>query len=195
MTMRIGGDRGACLAMLFLLAGVAAPTACVFWFMNEAARSQAESAKRSVTEAYRGQLRLLRDRMDSYWDARALALQQSSGARAPADFRRVIMQGGVDSVIFLNADASVADATPTAPFAPNTPLTPEQKAQEQIRSLVQSGKNDVAIEAIEKNFSGNSPLAADERLLLLRLTKSREVMRRLIAQIDDYSAPMSSPHR
>jgi hypothetical protein len=123
------------------------------------------------------------------------ALQQNSGGKTPVDFRRLVMQGGVDSVIFLKADGSVSYPTPTPPFAPNSLATPEQKAQEQIRSLVQSGKKDAAIEAIEKNFRGNSLVAADERLLLLRLTKSREVMRRLIAQIDDYSAPMPSPHR
>jgi hypothetical protein len=34
--------------------------------MNEAASSQAESARRSVIEAYRGQLRFVRDRVDSF---------------------------------------------------------------------------------------------------------------------------------
>jgi hypothetical protein len=40
-----------------LLIAVLAPAACVFCFMNQAARSQAEAAERGVTEAYRGQLR------------------------------------------------------------------------------------------------------------------------------------------
>ena len=51
---------------LFLLLGVLLPTACVLWFMNEAARSQAESARQSVSEAYRGQLRMLRDRVGEF---------------------------------------------------------------------------------------------------------------------------------
>ena len=200
--MRIGGDRGAWLAMLFLLAGVAAPTACVFWFMNEAARSQAESAKRSVTEAYRGQLRLLRERIDSYWDARAAALRQSSGARTPADFRRIVVQGRIDSVIFLNADGSISYPIPAPPFVPNAPVTPAQKAQEQIRSLVQSGNKEAAIAAIEKSFGdmGAGQIAADEQLLLLHLAKPRDpryqrALRRLTAQISDYSQPMPSAHR
>ncbi|HEY7336319.1 MAG TPA: HAMP domain-containing sensor histidine kinase [Bryobacteraceae bacterium] len=193
--MRSSLSSGGALAAAFLLAGVAAPTACIFWFMNQAARSQAESAKRSVTEAYRGQIRLLRDRIDSYWDDRASALQQSSGLRAAADFRRMIAKGGTDSVVFLNADGSLTYPVPLPPFAPNTPATPEQRAQEQVRSLLQSGKKENAIEAIKNNFKGNSPIAADERLLLLHLTKSRDVLGRLIAQIDDYSAPMASPHR
>src|SRR5215475_3651862 len=167
--MRIGGDRGTWPPLLFLFVAVAAPTACVFWFMNVAARSQAEAAKRSVTEAYRGQLRLLRDRIDSYWDARASAFEQSSGAGTPADFRRVVVQGGIDSMIFLNADGSLSYPIPPPPFASNAPVTPAARAQGQIRSLVQSGDKEAAVAAIENNFADNraGSLAADEQLLLL----------------------------
>ncbi|HLH44427.1 MAG TPA: HAMP domain-containing sensor histidine kinase [Bryobacteraceae bacterium] len=193
---------GAAPAALFLLAAVAAPTACVFWFMNEAARGQAEAAKRSVTEAYRGQLRLLRDRIDSYWEARAAALQRSAGARTPDDFRRLTAQGGVDSVVFLGADGSVAYPIPVPAFVPNAPTTAEQRAQEQIRALVQRGEREAAMEAIEKNFSGGGTgtIAADEQLLLLHLAKPgdpryRRDLRRLTALINDYSRPMPSAHR
>ena len=72
-----GWDRSSWLASLFLVVGVVAPTACVLWFMNEAAQSQAESARQSVAEAYRGQLRFLRDRIDAFWLARAAALQRA----------------------------------------------------------------------------------------------------------------------
>ena len=193
---------GGVLPALFLLVAVAAPTACVFWFMNEAARSQAEAAKRSVTEAYRGQLRLLRDRMDSYWDARAAALQRSAAVGSPADFQRVVMQGGIDSVVFLHADGSVAYPIPIPAFVPNAPVTAAQKAQAQIRSLVQSGDKEAAITAIEENFADGrgGVTAADEHLLLLHLITPRDpryqhALRRLTAYIDDYSLPMPSVHR
>ena len=39
--------------------------------MNAAARSQGAAARQSVTDAYRGQLRLLRDRADQFWLGRA----------------------------------------------------------------------------------------------------------------------------
>ena len=193
---------GGGLPALFLLAAVAAPTACVFWFMNEAARSQAEAAKRSVTEAYRGQLRLLRDRIDSYWDTRASTLQQNSGARTPADFRRIILQGGIDSVIFLNADGSILYPIPIPLFLPNAPVTAAQRAQEQIRAMVRRGDREAAIEAIEKDFADDrgGSTAADEQLLLMHLTKPgdqryQRAFRRLTAYINDYSQPMPSAHR
>src|SRR5579863_3761547 len=91
MGTRLGGvgrDRSAWLTLGFILLGVVVPTACVLWFMNEAARGQARAAKQSVEEAYRGQLRFVRDRIDAYWESRANALAQSAGTGGAADFAR-----------------------------------------------------------------------------------------------------------
>jgi signal transduction histidine kinase len=101
-------DRAAWLAPVFLLLGVLAPTMCVLWFMNEAARTQADSARRSVTEAYRGQLWLIRDRVDSDWAARAAALQGLSGGRGAVDFLGAIRRGIADSVVFVSPAGTVA---------------------------------------------------------------------------------------
>ena len=86
---RLGGaieNRAAWLAPLVLLFGVLVPTVCVLWFMNEAARTQSDSARQSIADAYRGQLWLIRDRVDSDWAARAAALQGLSGGRSGAAF-------------------------------------------------------------------------------------------------------------
>jgi signal transduction histidine kinase len=84
--------------------------------MNEAARSQAESARQSVTEAWRGQLRLLRDRVESYWKGRADAVARDSGAGTPTDFARAVTSGFADSVIlFDSAGAATYPALPPTP--------------------------------------------------------------------------------
>jgi signal transduction histidine kinase len=103
-----GRDRSAWLALLFVLLGVVVPSACVLWFMNEAARGQARAAKQSVTEAYRGQLRFIRDRIDAYWESRANALEQAAGAGSAADFARNVKAGAADSFIYLKRDGSIA---------------------------------------------------------------------------------------
>src|ERR1700728_4163243 len=102
----VGRDRSAWLALGFVLLGVAVPTACVLWFMNEAARGQARAAKQSVAEAYRGQLRFIRDRVDAYWEGRANALERSAGAGDAADFARNVKAGAADSFIYLKRDGS-----------------------------------------------------------------------------------------
>jgi signal transduction histidine kinase len=92
-------DRSAWLALLFLGIGVIAPTACVLWFMNEAARAQADAARQSIAEAYRGQLRFLRDRVDFYWKNRAASLELSAGKGSAADFERDVKAGLADSFV------------------------------------------------------------------------------------------------
>ena len=76
-----------------------APTACVLWFMNAATRSQGAAARQSVTDAYRGQLRLLRDRADSFWRDRAAALDGAAAGSGPEAFQRIVGQGLADSVV------------------------------------------------------------------------------------------------
>jgi signal transduction histidine kinase len=108
----IGQDRSAWLMLLFVLLGVLLPTGCVLWFMNDAARSQAAGARRSVEEAYRGQLRLVRDRVDTFWRSRAAALQAKPGEWTAADFPRILAASGADSVVLLDPQGAVQYPSP-----------------------------------------------------------------------------------
>lgn len=98
--IQFGGGRW--LAPLFLLLGVLAPTACVLWFMNVAVNNQRDASRRQLADAYRGQLALLRDRVDGYWALRASDLEREApeGA-APAVFERIVKLGLADSAIVL----------------------------------------------------------------------------------------------
>ena len=59
-----GGWPFAVLVVVMLL-----PAAFALWFMNEAITTQASAARQRVLEAYRGQLRLVRSRIDANWRA------------------------------------------------------------------------------------------------------------------------------
>ena len=100
--VKLGQDRSLWVLALFSLFGVLLPTGCVLWFMNAAARSQAESARQSVAEAYRGQLRLVRDRVDAFWRTRASMVPPPSRDWSPSDFPRVLAASAADSVILLD---------------------------------------------------------------------------------------------
>jgi signal transduction histidine kinase len=89
-----------------IVLGVLAPTAAVLWFMNEAARSQEEAARRNVDEAYRGQLRLVRDRIDLLWRARAEGLDRASDAAA------AIRGAGADGLVMLDGTGGVVYPAP-----------------------------------------------------------------------------------
>ncbi len=109
-------QRTAGLLLLFLFLGVLTPIVCVLWFMNEAARTQTESARRRVDEAYRGQLWLVRDRMDSYWSGRTAAFEAKTRGAAPAAFFRIVSAGLADSVVLLNGSGALI-YPPPAPAA------------------------------------------------------------------------------
>src|SRR5262245_58691965 len=89
------------LVLLFVLAGVVAPAGAVLWFVNRAAQSEAEEARREIADAYRGQLRLLRDRVEQAWKERAAALAATNG------LRRIVESGLADAAIFLKPDRSL----------------------------------------------------------------------------------------
>jgi signal transduction histidine kinase len=98
-------DRSIWLFALLLLL-MLLPAGFVLWFMNEAVVSQSEAARRSVLEAYRGQLRLVRSRVDAHWQAHAARL---NGTADPGRrFARLVLDQTVDGVVLLNADGSVA---------------------------------------------------------------------------------------
>ena len=117
-----GHDFSRWLVLVFLAVGVLAPAACVLWFMNEAMANQRDAARQKLAEAYRGQLQLLRGRLDADWEERASDLgRQASSAPAPAAFERTVRLGLADSVVILNPDGSLAYPSP-APTPPADPL-------------------------------------------------------------------------
>jgi signal transduction histidine kinase len=84
----------------------ALPAACVLWFMNDALGRQAAVSRQRVLEAYRGQLRLVRSRLDPIWRAHAASLN-ASGPTPDQRFERLVAAGGVDGAILLSRDGTV----------------------------------------------------------------------------------------
>ena len=104
----LGQDLGGWLLAAFLLLGILLPTGCVLWFMNQAAQSQAESARRTVAEAFRGQFRLARQRIEAHWQPRAAALERDSKPWTLADFPRLLASTGAESVLLFDSNGRLA---------------------------------------------------------------------------------------
>ena len=116
-----GRDFSRYLVLLLLALGVVAPAASVLWFMNEAMTNQRDAARQKLAEAYRGQLQLLRDKLDADWEKRVTDLDRLAASQpAPAAFDRAVRDGLADAVIVLSADGSVAypSASAAPPAAP-----------------------------------------------------------------------------
>src|SRR6266851_1793732 len=92
--------------LALLLVAVVVPSACVLWFMNEAITNQAAATQRTVIDAYRGQVRLVRGRLNAYWQSRAAALESNLTRNAAEDFERLVTSGAADSVVVLARDGT-----------------------------------------------------------------------------------------
>jgi Cu/Ag efflux pump CusA len=51
--------------LLMLLAVVLVPTLCVLWFMNEVAQNEHLAVRKKLTDVYRSQLPIVRDRLEN----------------------------------------------------------------------------------------------------------------------------------
>jgi signal transduction histidine kinase len=81
------------------------PAGFVLWFMNAAVTAESESARQRVLEAYRGQLRLVRARLDPLWRAHAGRL---AVAGTPAErFEQLVTAGLAEGVVLLDARGTV----------------------------------------------------------------------------------------
>jgi signal transduction histidine kinase len=81
------------------------PAAFVLWFMNAAVAAESEAARQQVREAYRGQLRLVRARLDPLWRAQVARL---SGHGSPGEqFERLVADGLAEGVVVLDAGGNV----------------------------------------------------------------------------------------
>ena len=101
---RLGLEPGGWLFVLLVLLTLL-PSAGVLWFMNAAVTSESAAAQQRVMEAYRGQLRLVRARMDPLWRAHVARLD---GAGSPErQFERLITQDLADGAVLLDERGGV----------------------------------------------------------------------------------------
>jgi signal transduction histidine kinase len=107
--LRTPGGRldGSVWVFVLLLLLTLVPAACVLWFMNEALARASETSRQEVLEAYRGQLRLVRARLDPLWRAHAAGLNALGDPQR--QFEAIV--AGVDSIsdgaVILGPDGSV----------------------------------------------------------------------------------------
>jgi two-component system, OmpR family, phosphate regulon sensor histidine kinase PhoR len=88
------------LALLTLV-----PAACVLWFMNEALTRESDASRQRVLEAYRGQLRLVRARLDPLWRAHAASLDAAGDPEQ--QFQKLMVTQMADGVVLLDRDGVV----------------------------------------------------------------------------------------
>jgi signal transduction histidine kinase len=101
---RLGLEPGGWLLVLLVLLTLL-PSAGVLWFMNAAVTSESAAAQQRVMEAYRGQLRLVRARLDPLWRAHVATLDATGSPER--QFERLITQEHADGAVILDVRGGV----------------------------------------------------------------------------------------
>jgi signal transduction histidine kinase len=166
------------VALLALALGIALPAVAVIWFMTEAASNQSDAARQRLSDALRGQLRLLRERLESGWTARVARLREDASGDA-ASFHRLVTSGGVDSLVRLEA-ARGAYAVPPAP-APSAG-DPKRRVRWQTAAALEASGNYGAAAA------EYAVLATDERNASDAARAAQAHVRALVGARDETAA-------
>lgn len=138
---RLGGvtghNRELWPVLLLLLLAVLIPTVCLLWFMNEAMNNQRQAAAQQLTEAYRAQVSLIRERLERYWERSLAALEEQSRERSGgALFAQCVRSGLADSAICFGEGRQLSYPAPPAAPAPDPAL--ERSDWREARRLEES---------------------------------------------------------
>jgi signal transduction histidine kinase len=179
-------DRSTWLAVLLLLV-MLLPAACVLWFLNEAVITQSAAARQRVLEAYRGQLRLVRSRIDGHWRAEAARL--NSTGNPGQQFARLMLDGVADGVVLLHPDGSVAYPNAATEVSPDVVAIERQLATGRANGVAAT-LNDYTL-----GLSGDQRLTLMTRLRQLEPNVSlpTEAALRLSIELTAAERPVSSP--
>lgn len=99
----------------------------MLWLMNRAVTTETAAGQQRVLEAYRGQLRLVRSRLDPIWRAHAAHLEEG-GATPEQRFTRLVTQEQADGVLVLGDDGTL--------------LYPDRAARDHLRLMEQQRTRD-----------------------------------------------------
>jgi two-component system, OmpR family, phosphate regulon sensor histidine kinase PhoR len=188
-------DRSTWLFVLLVLV-MLLPAACVLWFLNEAVTTQSAAARQRVLEAYRGQLRLVRARIDAHWRAQATSLNGTGNFEQ--QFARMVLDEVAEGIVFLQPDGTVAYPDWGAHRGPNVEVI-----EQRLSSMERSGRPDrEQVSGVAARLNDYAlQLTGHERLTLMtRLRKlapnvslPTEAALRLSMDLIDAERPVSSP--
>jgi two-component system phosphate regulon sensor histidine kinase PhoR len=166
--LRLSFDRSVPLFALVVLL-MLLPAAFVLWFMNETITTQADAARRSVREGYRGQLRLVRSRVETYWRAHAAALRAAGDP--PQQFARLVLDQRADGLVLLDAEGAVT--YPDETVRPSGAATRTSAAIDRLARLAATSARSGDVDAVAAVLNDYAvSMAAAERLALMERLRS-----------------------
>ncbi len=139
---------------LLLLLVVLVPSVCLLWFVNRAAQNEQLAVRQKLVDAYRANLLLAQERLQSHW----LRLAQDLAAAAerdaaPALFARLVRSDAADAVVCFDADAHALYPNGSSP----SPVARTDSRWNEIRALEQTDPLAAAAAYARLAVPGESP--------------------------------------
>ena len=162
-----GSGSGGARVIALLVVLTVLPAACVLWFMTAALENDATAAQQRILSAYRGQLRLVRSRLDGLWRSEATRLA-TTGDDPASEFDRFITSQLAEGVVLLDDDGRVTFPSDGAPGD-----APAIAAQIDTAARLDAASRATAVASIAGRLNDyRQPLPARERLRLMGALRS-----------------------
>ena len=100
--------------LLFLLA-VLLPTVCLLWLINDSVAKQREINRQQLAQAYRGQLKLISERLDQEWSRQAVDMARAAESGTPAAWANAVKTGLADSLVLYDSAGRLLYPSPASP--------------------------------------------------------------------------------
>lgn len=122
--MRLGSEysRDFWTVVGLLLVAVAAPTACVLWFMSEALANERLAMRQRLDDLYQRDLLRAGEAVQAFWGWREREAQAARRLAAPLAFHKWITSGLGDSALIFDSSGRLRYPAPVAPTVPH-PMT------------------------------------------------------------------------
>ena len=210
-----GQDRELWPLLSFLLLAVVVPTACLLWFMTEAANNERMAVRQKLTELYQAELANIQSSLKNYWKDKAIALNRYAGLPPAEQFAALATNGIAESAIVFDASGKTEYPTPVTPETIAQRSTNDELAattlQGEVHSCIIAGNALKAVHLVEeKQADENLQNAMDDNGRLImpyvqlyvletitdRTNSSyRRIHDELIKRIADYRRSFSSAQR
>jgi signal transduction histidine kinase len=100
-------SNGSWLTLLLLLV-VIVPSACLLWFMNKAVGNEQLAMRQRLAEAYRGQLAVVQQLLETHWQQTADALDTTARETSAAVlFTKQVRENAVDALVIYDTNGMV----------------------------------------------------------------------------------------
>lgn len=135
---------------------------CLLWFVNRAAQNEQLAVRQKLVDAYRANLALAQERLQSYWLRHAADLDRRAATESPAVlFAGTVRDDAADALVCYGDANRIAYPAPASatPGMPDSALAPARALEAQDPRAAASAYAEIAAQATSANLAARALLA------------------------------------